>query len=200
MHRFSSRAGVVVPVRAFTLGKLRLATHLDEASRRELARDWATTVVRAAAPMPVVVVTSDPEVVTWAAAQGAHVVDDPGTLDGAAEAGRVALAALGCTRVVVAHGDLPLARSFDPVLADVPDDAIAIVPCHRDDGTTVLSIPAASPFPFAYGPGSFARHVAAAQAQGREVRVVRDADLAFDVDVPSDLERLNAITAARPVE
>ncbi len=187
-------------MRAFTLGKLRLAAQLDEASRRELARRWATTVVRAAAPMPVVVVSSDPEVEAWAASEHALVVADPGTLDGAAEAGRANLADLGCTRVVVAHGDLPLARTFEPVLADIPQHAVAIVPCHRDDGTTVLSIPAASSFPFAYGPGSFRRHVAAVHQLGWECRVVRDPNLAFDVDVPADLDQLDAITAARRSE
>ena len=38
------------------------------------------------------------------------------------------------------------------------------VPCHRDDGTPVLSLPTAvAGFVFAYGPGSFRRHAAAAR-------------------------------------
>jgi 2-phospho-L-lactate guanylyltransferase len=65
------------------------------------------------------------------------------------------------------------------------------VPCHRDDGTTVLSVPTAAGFEFAYGPGSFRRHVAEAHRRGYGVRVVRDATLAFDVDVPADLAALD---------
>ena len=64
---------------------------------------------------------------------------------------------------------------------------VALVPCHRDDGTPVLSVPTADEFRFAYGPGSFRRHAAEARRLGLAVRVVRDRDLAFDVDLPDDL-------------
>ena len=40
-------------------------------------------------------------------------------------------------------------------------------------------------FKFAYGPGSFRRHAAEARQRGLAVRVVRDRDLAFDVDSPT---------------
>ncbi len=67
-----------------------------------------------------------------------------------------------------------------------------IVPCHRDDGTPVISIPAGTSFSLAYGTGSFRRHVAAAHAAGLAVRVVRDPLLGFDVDLPADLAALTA--------
>jgi 2-phospho-L-lactate guanylyltransferase len=182
-----TQTGVVIPVRAFALGKARLADALDDATRAELARRWADTVFEAAAGLPVCVVSSDPEVRDWAQARGAAVVDDPGSLDGAAGAGRTQLADRGCARVIVAHADLPLARSFAALARDASLPLLAIVPCHRDDGTPVLSLPASAPFTFAYGPGSFRRHVAEARRRGLGVRVVRDPDLAFDVDVPDDL-------------
>ncbi len=191
-------AGVVVPVRAFSHAKARLADHLAPARRATLARTWATTVVEAAQGLLVVVVSSDPEVVAWAAEQGAAVVADPGSLDEAADQGRRALAAQGCERVVVAHADLPLARTFAPVLDALDEATVAIVPCHRDDGTPVLSIPAEPDFPFAYGPGSFRRHVAIAESRGLTVRVVRDPALAFDVDTPADLELLMHARAETP--
>jgi 2-phospho-L-lactate guanylyltransferase len=71
---------------------------------------------------------------------------------------------------------------------------VAIVPCHRDDGTTVLSVPVDAPFRVAYGPGSFRRHAAEARRLGLGFRVVRDPELAFDVDVPDDLDRLGVLT------
>jgi 2-phospho-L-lactate guanylyltransferase len=74
------------------------------------------------------------------------------------------------------------------------------VPCHRDDGTPVLSVPTDTDtdteFTFAYGENSFRRHVALAQRLGLAVRVVRDPNLAFDVDVPADLARLRRALAA----
>jgi 2-phospho-L-lactate guanylyltransferase (CobY/MobA/RfbA family) len=40
---------------------------------------------------------------------------------------------------------------------------------------------------FAYGAGSFRRHAAEARRLGLGLRVLRDADLAFDVDLNDDL-------------
>jgi 2-phospho-L-lactate guanylyltransferase len=184
--------GIAVPVRAFRLGNTRLAGGLDDETRAALARRLATRVVAAADGAPVVVVTADEEVTDWAADLGAEVVADPGSLDGAARAGIEALALRGCARAVVAHSDLPLVTTFAPVLHDAGRATAVLVPCHHDDGTPVLSIPtaAASAFVFAYGPGSFRRHVVAARAAGLAVRVVRDAALGFDVDTLDDVAAL----------
>jgi len=56
----------------------------------------------------------------------------------------------------------------------------------------VCSVPVDVPFRFAYGPGSFRRHAAEARRLGLGVRVLRRSDLAFDVDVPDDLDHMNA--------
>jgi 2-phospho-L-lactate guanylyltransferase len=183
-------AGAVIPIRAFALGKARLAASLDGPERAELARRWAEQVATAAAPMPVVVVSSDPDVRAWAAALRLDVLDDPGTLDTAVAAGRDHLRARGCSRVVVAHADLPHARELARLARDASQPIVALVPCHRDDGTPVLSVPTTADFRFAYGPGSFRRHAAEARRLGLGLRVVRDRDLAFDVDVPADLAAL----------
>ena len=186
--------GVVIPVRAFNTGKLRLASRLTPDARAELAQRWATQVAHAAAGHLTVVVSSDDHVEGWARGRGLAVLPDPGSLDAAADAGRAWLTANGCSRVVVSHADLPRARSFAPVLSDGSQPVVVLVPCHRDDGTPVLSIPATIRFPFAYGPGSFRRHAALARRLGLAVRVVRDAGLGFDVDTPEDLD-----AAALPV-
>jgi len=186
-----SRAGVVVPIRSFADAKLRLASHLSEARRAELARTFATRVVEAAGSMPVTVVTSAPEVSEWAAARSLDVIADPGAgLDGAAAAGRARIAVLGMTRVVIAHADLPRAESLEPLAHDGAAPIVTLVPCHRDDGTNVCSLPVDLRFRFSYGPGSFRRHCDEAARVGAELRVVRRDDLAFDVDVPADLEQL----------
>jgi 2-phospho-L-lactate/phosphoenolpyruvate guanylyltransferase len=93
------------------------------------------------------------------------------------------------------HGDLPLATNLDVVAGDGSAAIAVLVPDHRDDGTPVLSVPVDAPFTFAYGTNSFARHVAAARAAGLQTRVVRDAALGFDIDVPEDLARLDVTPA-----
>ena len=62
------------------------------------------------------------------------------------------------------------------------------MPDRRRDGTNVLCIPTAAPFRFSYGAGSFVRHRAEAERLRLPVRVMNDERLAWDVDVPLDLE------------
>ena len=189
-RRLSHTAGVVVPLRSFAGGKARLADALDDDARRMFTRTMAERVVAAAASRPVVVVSSAPEVIEWARALGLASVDDPGTLDLAAEAGRQWVRDQGLARVVVMHADLPLATALDGIADDAAAPVAVVVPDHHDDGNPVLAIPAAADFVFAYGPGSCARHTAEARRCGLDVRVVRDHALGFDVDDASDLEAL----------
>lgn len=179
-------AAVLVPVKAFDRAKLRLAPALPAPERAALARTMAERVMRAAGGLRVAVVCDDEAVASWAAARGAEVVWTPGKgLNGAVTAGVEHLAATGTERVVVAHADLPLA---DDLVWAASCEGVTIVPDRHDDGTNVLGIPAACGFVFAYGPGSFGRHVAEAERLGLPVRVERRADLAWDVDVPADLD------------
>lgn len=176
---------VLVPVKAFGSAKGRLAPVLDGPARAALARRMADTVVTAAVPLPVAVVCDDREVADWARARGCLVIWEPGRgLNGAVSAGVTALALVGTEQVIVAHADLPLARDLG-VAAGF--DGITLFPDRHDDGTNVACVPAAAGFRFQYGPGSFHRHVDEAARLGLPLRIVRDADLAVDVDVPDDL-------------
>ena len=176
---------VLLPVKAFHQAKLRLAPALDAPSRAALAREMATHVVHAAGSLPVSVVCDDEGVATWAHEVGAAVIWTPGRgLNGAVADGVATLAADGVDRVIVAHGDLPHAGD----LAWVADfDGVTLVPDRHDDGTNVAGVPASAGFAFAYGPGSFARHVAEAHRLGLALRVEREPRLGWDVDLPADL-------------
>ena len=176
---------VLIPVKSFAAGKARLAPTLDRNGRAELSRMMATRVLEAAAPLPVAVVCDDAVVGSWAVENGAMALPEPGRgLNGAVEAGVARLAALGASEVLVAHADLPLAQGLAQLAGF---DGITLVPDRRDDGTNVVCVPADAPFRFAYGPGSFGRHRAEVERLGRAYRVVREPDLAWDVDIPSDI-------------
>ncbi len=180
---------VVLPVKAFSVAKGRLAPALGPAARAALARQLADVVLAAARPLPVLVVCDDDEVAGWATAAGAGVVWSPGRgLDGAVADGVAHAGAAGATRVVVAHADLPLARDL-PVLLEAHAD-IVLVPDRRLDGTNVVVVPATAGFSFSYGTRSFERHLAEGQRLGLVVEVRHDPALAFDVDVPADLDHL----------
>jgi 2-phospho-L-lactate guanylyltransferase len=188
------RTGVVIPIRAFAVGKARLSATLDDAPRAQLAEWMADQVVAAAGALPVVVVSSADDVRAWAAGRGVTVLDDPGDLDRAVAAGVEWWADHGMVRAIAAHADLPHAPAggLERLAADGSRPIATLVPCHRDDGTPVISVPVGSSFSFAYGTGSFRRHAARARAAGLAVRVLRDAQLGFDVDVPSDLAELTS--------
>lgn len=179
---------VLVPVKAFHQAKRRLGATLPEPERVQLVRTMAEHVVAACAPLPVAVVCDDETVARWAADLGAMVLWEPGQgLNGAVRAGVDRLARTGTHWVTVAHGDLPWARG----LGSLPAYAgVTLVPDRRDDGTNVLRLPAASPFRFAYGPGSFRAHRAESTRCGLAVRVLRDPVLAYDVDWPADVAEL----------
>ena len=208
----AATTAVVVPVRSFDGALSRLAGVLDRSRRRDLMRELAGRVVAAGRPHPVHVVTSDPEVAEWAGAVGAAAIrvgePGPGPVErpaaAAAEGGEIGLtasvtaaverlAAAGVQRAVVAHADLPLVESLEAAVGP----GLTIAPDRRRDGSNVVCVPAAAGFRFAYGPGSFERHLAEAGHLGLPVTVVDDPALAWDLDHPEDLAALSqSLTAA----
>jgi 2-phospho-L-lactate guanylyltransferase len=92
--------------------------------------------------------------------------------------------------VIVAHADLPLAT--DLAWLSWFRAGVTLVPDRHRDGTNVVCVPTRVGFRFAYGPGSFDRHYAEARRLGLPVRVVTEPLLAWDVDVPADLDYAGA--------
>jgi 2-phospho-L-lactate guanylyltransferase len=178
-------AVVLVPVKAFGDAKARLAAVVGDAERERLARWTAARVLAAAGELPTYVACDDEEVASWASEHGAAILWHPGVgLNAAVNDSVAELRAAGVTDVIVAHGDLPRAHSLARLTAP---DTLTLVPDRHGDGTNVIAVPTALPFQFAYGPGSFRRHLAAAIAAGHSVRVRHDALLAADIDTPADL-------------
>lgn len=176
--------GVLVPIRSFDDAKSRLDEILVPAQRTELMMSLARRVVHAARGLPVWVVSDDPSVSRWATQHGAVPLEvDRDGLDASVAAGVDWIGRRGFDRVIVAHADLALADDLRPV--DAPGFSIA--PDRHRDGSNVLCVPTGSGFRFAYGPGSFERHVAEAERLGLPVRVVDDPTLAVDIDQPEDL-------------
>jgi 2-phospho-L-lactate/phosphoenolpyruvate guanylyltransferase len=185
------RAAVVVPIKDFRRAKQRLSSVLSPDERVELARRMATHVITIAAPHDVYVVCDDHEVATFAEGLGAEVLWRPNLgLNGAIAAG-VQHIADAADRVLIAHSDLPLARSFVPLI-DVDD--VAIVADRHGRGTNAIALPAGKPFTFRFGPGSYAAHRREAARQQLAVTQVSDAGLAWDVDTPDDLAHRDLVS------
>src|SRR5439155_4765685 len=90
---------VLVPVKAFSHAKARLASVLDVPARAALARQMAENVLVAARALPVTIACDDEEVASWAKSAGAHVAWTAGLgLNGAVQAGVDVLATGGAER------------------------------------------------------------------------------------------------------
>jgi len=179
-----SRA-LLVPVKAFSRAKLRLASCLGPAEREQLARLLAGRVLGARGAMTAYVACDDEEVATFAVSKGAVVLWTAGLgLSGAVSSAVAHLGAAGVDLVVVAHGDLPFVTVLD---AFGEPGQVTLAPDRGEGGTNVAAVPARSAFSFSYGPGSFQRHQAEAARRGLACSIVRDWRLAADVDHPCDL-------------
>lgn len=187
--RVGSAAAItaVVPIRSFAGGKNRLGTVLDARQREALARWTAGRVLDALNSIDVVVVTADIAVARWARGRGASVLDPEGDgLNHAVEVARRSLRDRGVSRMVVVHADLPLCEAVPSVL-DAAD--VVLVPDRTLDGTNVLVLPTESRFSFAYGPGSFRRHLDAVTSDRsiRSVAVRPHPLVGLDLDTGDDL-------------
>ncbi len=176
---------VLIPLRSLSVGKLRLSSVYGDADRARLIATMAATVVAAAGDLDVLVVHDSAAVARWSHERGAMDLRpaEPG-LNRAISEGRDRLRALGYSRVIVAHADLPHASDLTHV--DL-GKGIAIVPDRHGDGTNVMCLPTDIDFTFAYGPGSFASHVDISRRLQIEPVIIDDPMLSWDVDHPDDL-------------
>jgi 2-phospho-L-lactate guanylyltransferase len=178
----------VVPIRSFEgLSRLADALPADRRSTVMLRLALRTTETLRDAGTTVVVVSGDPAVRAWASNQHLRVVDepDPPGLDAAAAAG------IDTTKGpwLVVHADLPLISGDDvgAALAALDSHGHVVAPSH--DGGTSLIGGKWPIFEFAYGPGSFRRHLARVPT----AKVLVRHGLALDLDRVRDLDTLRGL-------
>jgi 2-phospho-L-lactate guanylyltransferase len=201
------RTLAVLPIKSFDAATQRLAGLLGSGSRQALAQamfsDVLASLRRVAGIEAIAVVTADARAETAARAERVRVIAD------AADAGHPAAAmsgirhalAGGFERALLVPGDTPL---LDPaevsaLLERSASDGIgaAIVPDREGAGTNALLLSPPDAIEPAFGPGSRARHVAAAEAAGIRYRVEQVPSLLHDVDTPDDLADLAAALEGR---
>lgn len=186
---------IIIPVKPFGIAKKRLSSVLDGPTRARLGRAVAArTIERAHHVTPEVsIVTPDEGVAAWGRRQGCNVILEP---PGAGLNGASTHAIAQCEgRWLVLHADLPL-LSVDEV-AGLASDALegwVLAPAH-DGGTSAVG--GTGSFCFAFGPGSFHRHLAAVDSR---VRIVSTVGLALDLDDAHDLDVIRRHPAGTWIE
>jgi 2-phospho-L-lactate guanylyltransferase len=185
----------IVPVKRLHAAKSRLAPALDPDERAALVVDMLRSVLAALAASGAVaerlVVSPDPAALAVARVAGAATLWQPDDgLNAALEQARASLPPR--TALLALPADLPLLRA-DEVVALVTQARgvdVVVAPDSTGDGTNALALAPGVALPFAFGPGSFRRHLAAAGAAGMTVAVIRAPGLALDLDSPADLAEL----------
>jgi len=192
------RTLAILPVKSFGAAKQRLGTSLGVGSRQALAQAMFTDVLSAVRRVPgidaIAVVTSDRAAESAASSDRVLVLRDPPE-PGHSEAARVGIdyaLAEGFERAVLIAGDTPLLQPAELVelLAGAP--GVVVVPDRHGSGTNALVLAPPGAIEPSFGPGSFERHVAAAERAGVPHRVGEAPGLALDVDTPADLAALAA--------
>ncbi len=169
--------------------KSRLAAVLSPQVRRLLSLEMAARVVGAieeAGARPLVL-AADQVVMDWACERGWEGVRDRAPSLNAAAAGAVEVATRRKVGWMIVHADLPLLTAADlrESLAAVGSGRWVLAP-SSDGGTSLIGGLSDPHFDFAYGEGSFHRHLA--RLRRRSLKVVFRPGLALDLDRPSDLQ------------
>lgn len=199
----------LVPVRALTDAKRRLAPLLAPEERAALARAMLEDVLECLSRSPAIegiaVVTAragefprasidaplsgDADAARAAADFGALVLPDApeGGLNASLEAALAwARASHAGRSLLVLPADVPGAIP-DDIAALAAEDANVVLAPARDGGTNGLLLRPGVKIPFAFGPGSRARHVEAARTAGYSLALVERPGLALDLDRPEDV-------------
>ncbi|MCC6803246.1 MAG: 2-phospho-L-lactate guanylyltransferase [Anaerolineae bacterium] len=193
----------IVPVKPLSRAKSRLASALSPEERRLLSEQWFRRVLTAIAGAPQVagtlVISRDTHALAIARDMGAHTVQESGApeLNNALMRATQVVGGWRGAAVLILPADLPLIAPEDVSgMIELGKEAntVVIATDGEGDGTNALMTRPPGIIPYAYGPGSYQRHIALAKESGATVKLFHSERLALDIDVPADLEafyRLN---------
>jgi 2-phospho-L-lactate guanylyltransferase len=184
----------LVPAKAFTEAKSRLAPELPAHRRAALAARLLAHVLDAILASDAVdvcgVVSPDPAVLAQARLWGAvPVAQERQGLNPGLEEGRAWAIARGAQALLIVLGDLPLLTPADvaALVTLAAPRTVVLAPDRHGTGSNALLLAPPGLLPFHFGPDSAARHTAAARRRGLALRRYESAGTAFDIDTPADL-------------
>jgi 2-phospho-L-lactate guanylyltransferase len=187
----------IIPVKPLSRAKSRLASALSPDERERLSEMWFRRVLMAVTATPQVagtlVISRDTHALAIARDLGAHTVQESGTpeLNNALMRATQVVGGWRGAAVLILPADLPLIVSEDVSgMIELGKEAntVVIATDGQGDGTNALMTRPPGVIPYAYGPGSYQRHIALAKEAGATVKLFHSERLALDIDVPADLE------------
>jgi 2-phospho-L-lactate/phosphoenolpyruvate guanylyltransferase len=190
----------IIPVKPLNRAKSRLSDALTPEQRQHLAEMMFRHVLQVIREVPEVigtlVVSRDTKALAIAREYRARTVQESGQPELNAALTRATQVVIGWRgdAVLVLPADLPLITPEDVskivgLSTDIPSVVIA-TDQHRD-GTNALLVRPPGVIDYAFGVGSFARHIALAEKAGAVVQEFKSDRLALDIDMPADLDNYN---------
>jgi 2-phospho-L-lactate/phosphoenolpyruvate guanylyltransferase len=188
----------IIPVKPFVRAKSRLSEVLTPDERSRLAEyllRHVLTVVRAVPQIAgTLVISRDSKVLAIARDMGANTVMESGQpeLNRALMRATQVVASWKGSAVLILPADLPLVAPED-VSAVIElgrrPNTVVLATDDQEDGTNAMLVRPPGIIPYAYGAGSFKRHMEAAILAGANVHRYDSQRLQLDIDLPEDLER-----------
>ena len=192
----------IVPLKALSSTKQRLAPVLSDTARHSLVRAMAADVLTQLRSHPQIDKVSIVCGEGWSAAQFAdpHLrVWNESTLAvrGLNSALTAALTKAECDSVLLIHGDLPFLQRVDITRVVSTASRVDVVLCSDQTatGTNALLMPRDTPLVLSFGERSFDRHREAATTLGVSWEAVQASGIATDIDSPEDLLLLSVEAA-----
>lgn len=195
----------IVPVKPLRRSKSRLAGVLSDEQRARLSQDMLLHTIKVlsetASIERVLVVSRDPKALALAREHGARTVLERGTpdLNQALVRATVVARGYGVSAVLILPADLPLIQVADVErLVSLAHDppVVVVAPDRHDEGTNALLTAPPGLIEYEFGPQSFAHHQERARLAGARVEVCEIDSFGLDVDMPEDLELLDAERSA----
>lgn len=191
----------IVPVKPLRRGKSRLAGVLTQDERTDLNQKLLVHTVDTLSALPeiehILVVSRDPAALAVAREHGARTVLENGAPHLNIALARATIVAQNyITRgVLIVPADLPLITPEDvrAMLDRAKDPPVVVVaPDRHRTGTNALLVCPVGLIEYDFGPDSFQRHCNRAREAGARLEICELPSLALDVDMPEDLDIVEA--------
>ena len=190
---------ILIPVKEFREAKKRLAPHFSPDDRATLAQamceDFFNVVAAVGCADRIFVISKEPQVLLrarelgWETIAESHQISESDSVDAASRY----CAGLGVQALLRLPVDIPL---VEPADIEAVFEALGLGPTAilvpSSDGTGTNAILRSPPalFPSHFGPNSFVRHLAEAEASGVRPLVFRNPRLELDIDELEDIQKL----------
>lgn len=194
---------VVIPVKPLNQAKTRLSQVLTPHERQQLAETMLRHVLGVVQQIPqlmgTLVISRDNKALAIAREYGARTVQESGApeLNSALMRATQVVDRLKGSAILILPADLPLLDAEDiraMIRMGEREPSMVIATDQHHDGTNALFTRPPGLIEYAYGPGSFSRHIEKGREAGAEVHIYQSERLSLDIDMPADLKFYSELT------